>query len=1061
MDKVVPVDENFENLKKNENLTYNETSKLDSLQHETANVLKDWHKITSETRSNYINESGWQNSCDSQTTKIPAKKKDLRKADDKNHEFNLYQTQRNYGRYNEGIDDDKKYFEHRQKSPSQKMGCCRENSQFQIDWSRVPKFINSGQIDWHKPNCRWSVQKRQMDSSNLSDKNDQFSRISILPKTKNTVEGKELNSPKCDQNDDYVFRGKSREVEKTQHKSDNALKLKTKRTIINQDFFSERKGTKRQCGEENEDVIPLRSPGGCAYTDEHSFLRKLPRLPQRHSRSKSHEPISKSDILTELLKNRESLSPIYRTNLGPIHSYVGHIERLDSNLNNIRDTDVPPKLNNTMLTKDEELPKKEQENLTDRISSPKHVIQLKSNALENELQLPSVPSNFKDLDNMEIPKSNKVADDVLQTHCGVQQNTETNYIPETVAKRIININDAKKSHSCAWIVDVKSALFREVNKSKIRSSEETSPKLNTNDVVHKETMISGDSEITNEMVNLMLRSQNPSEQAKENQYCKDGLFNNEKQTERKKIDVSKLYTIWDLLQKDHPNGLNSNTKCNDFRRKGKCLTQKKCFSPATKSRSGQIFHKKGLTRSMSTKIKVAQNSKTVSRSRSVEPLSSSKQNCSISKKNLQKTENVSDDETATKFDIIVNAYDNKIVACEEPLHEIIKTKNTCKKSKKKAFKKPYSKFRTQKKKYDHSDLHSERLNKHQKDFTYTQIYAKKKLIQLESPRKTIKIEHNYNGVSKTFEDGLILKKNIQRARTISEPLPEKKMLEFLPYSTKAAWDEKSLAGGRLTSYQYTALEELTHGSEDSQDENEWSQKINDYITKIKEKSNVYREANTSCGYYSLASLSLPGETSYGKNLFNNKQTPVKEILTTSSSKSDVSTKIPPKSAVRPLANSDINKEKVYTSKHRSCVYAVPVNVIDRSSKQEKNISTIKSRTGIRLEDSFDQHEKSLGIVDESGNVLSNKELMAKNEDEWILEEERRLKKIQQRKHERFIKDLKSCKIERPASCPSALGPREAIFDYYSENMYRDVTGSETETEYATDNDDTNDDFTNA
>ncbi|XP_065648971.1 uncharacterized protein PF3D7_1120600 [Hydra vulgaris] len=873
-------------------------------------------------------------------------------------------TEIDYEKCNENLKDKTKIFDNGQKPLLQKVGC-NENSQFNIDWSRVPKFIDSKK-DWHKPNCRWSDQKRQIENLNSSEKIDNLDAFLIPLKTKYvTREKSSLNN--ANQQVDSLFQKRSREYGKQPLHLENGQKYKMPKNNINQNVseFSEKEIVNKQNNSEND----------VSESEEYNLSRKLPKLPKKHLRSKSFEPTPKSEILSELLKNREALSPIYRTNLGPIHSYVGHIERLDNSLNNSKDL---------MLTLDEENIKKENKNTN--ASFPYHpiVTELILNSHEKELQLPSVP--VKEITSLTLNEKNNRSN-----------------ISETV-----ETDNAKKLHSYAWIVDIENA-----KKKDKKSYERQAIDLNVNELIDNKTKSSGDNE--------------------------SGTVS----------DPDKKYDFLDL---------NKNIKLNDFRKKGKILVPKKYFS--SNKKLGLEPPKKGLSRSMSMKMK-PDSSKIVMRSRSVEPHSSTKHACLVSINNIEKPFNVVNNESK-RIESDINtktSHQNKIKEYDVHSEKNNLTKSLFKNSNKRASKKSYSKFKisSKKPKYD-VDLLSER-SKQQKYFTYTQIYAKKKKIQVESPGKTYKNELSYVDVPKVFKKGSILGTKTHRIRTVSEPLPEKNASEILPNLTKNAW-ENNETEGRLVSYQYTPIEELTHGSEDSQDENEWSQKINDYIKKIKEKSNIYRvENSTNCGYHSLAPSNLPGETSYGKNLYTNKHNSTKEVLSISSVKSDASIKIPPKSAVRPLVNSD-NSENSYTFNNISCVEAVAVNH-GNGFKSQINNSTTKTNKRFRLEDSFDQHEKSLGIVDESGNVRSNKQLMATNESEWILEEKRRLQKIQQRKHDRFIKDLKSYKIDRPSSCPSTLGPREAIFDYHSKNMYQDVTCSETETEYTTDDEESNDDFTNA
>ena len=172
-------------------------------------------------------------------------------------------------------------------------------------------------------------------------------------------------------------------------------------------------------------------------------------------------------------------------------------------------------------------------------------------------------------------------------------------------------------------------------------------------------------------------------------------------------------------------------------------------------------------------------------------------------------------------------------------------------------------------------------------------------------------------------------------------------------------------------------------------------------------------------------------------------------------------RIPPKSAVRPLgARSAGNrslpepmfKKHMLPSKYPKWYedeHPVKNNLPVPHSKTKDGFENTKNLPN--LIDSFERHEQNLGIVDESGKVRSNLQLLNAS-DELDDEQEHRIRRIKERKNQRFISDLQLAKHSRTSSCPAAIGNREGLIDF-CENMYDDVGGSETETEYTSDGED--------
>jgi len=171
--------------------------------------------------------------------------------------------------------------------------------------------------------------------------------------------------------------------------------------------------------------------------------------------------------------------------------------------------------------------------------------------------------------------------------------------------------------------------------------------------------------------------------------------------------------------------------------------------------------------------------------------------------------------------------------------------------------------------------------------------------------------------------------------------------------------------------------------------------------------------------------------------------------------------IPPKSVVRPLEksqkspfegdnvqNTSHSAPRLYYEDYKQKQQPQPINLPKPQNKTNKSLS----RSMDESFDSFEYHEQSLGIVDDKGNAKRNSQLlqMSQEERDELMEEERqRQRRLKQRKNQALMKELEEAKLYRTSSCPAALGTREGLLEL-SDAAYPDINGSESGTEYATD-----------
>ncbi|XP_057305839.1 uncharacterized protein LOC130644310 isoform X2 [Hydractinia symbiolongicarpus] len=159
---------------------------------------------------------------------------------------------------------------------------------------------------------------------------------------------------------------------------------------------------------------------------------------------------------------------------------------------------------------------------------------------------------------------------------------------------------------------------------------------------------------------------------------------------------------------------------------------------------------------------------------------------------------------------------------------------------------------------------------------------------------------------------------------------------------------------------------------------------------------------------------------------------------------------PPKSDVRPLRSKFKNNSQLDTNNKTEILATKIPQWYKQTTPAGEGVNHLKVRSRDDSFDSFEHHEKLLGIVDEHGKLKRKRGLLESilGEDEY---EELQIRKsrVQRRRYKRFLEDLETVKHGRPASCPGAIGPREGWFEI-SDQMYGDINSSETGTEYTSD-----------
>ena len=152
-------------------------------------------------------------------------------------------------------------------------------------------------------------------------------------------------------------------------------------------------------------------------------------------------------------------------------------------------------------------------------------------------------------------------------------------------------------------------------------------------------------------------------------------------------------------------------------------------------------------------------------------------------------------------------------------------------------------------------------------------------------------------------------------------------------------------------------------------------------------------------------------------------------------------KLPPRSIVRPLNGSNSDIGIIHSDSDRPS-YNPPKWYQEFKDKHLPYQITV-ARPGTRSLghswdesfDSFEYHEKSLGILDKNGNAKRNSQLLKANQETEAQSESEKSSERHSGKYKKFLKSFKG-KSNRPSSCPPVVSESENSVDFH-EN-YREV-----------------------